>query len=320
MTFLEKFGDMLELPLIVSPMFLVSGTELVIECCKAGVVGTFPALNHRTSEAFEQALQTIGATLAAPSLERAPAPFGVNLILHHTNPRLRDDLDLCDRHKVPLLITSLGINAELVERVHDYGGLVFHDVTTLRHARKAAEAGVDGLILVCAGAGGHAGTISPFALLPEVRKFYQGTIILAGAISDGRAIAASRILGADMVYVGTRFIATQESAASDDYKEMLLKGTSSDVVYTSAISGVSGNFLRASIVERGLDPDNLVPPSDGFKPAVVRAETEARAWKHIWSAGQGIGTVHDVPSVAELVDRLKAEQREALRDLSAIAA
>lgn len=322
MTFMEKYGATLELPVVVSPMFLVSGTDLVIASCKAGVVGTFPALNHRSTADLDQALTDVETALATTAAERGKPmpPYGVNLILHGSNPRLADDLAVCVAHKVPLLITSLGINPDLIAQVHGYGGYVFHDVTTLKHARKAAAAGVDGLILVCAGAGGHAGAISPFALLPEVRGFYQGTVLLAGAMSEGKAIAAAEIMGADLAYLGTRFIATQESAAHDPYRQMLVDGTSSDIVYTDAISGVSANFLRASIIERGRDPDNLVKPTDGFKPAVIRNETEARAWKHIWSAGQGIGVINDIPTVQALVDRMKTERGEALAKASALRA
>lgn len=301
----------LRLPVICSPMFLVSGPDLVIAACKAGVVGTFPSLNQRTSEGLAAWLDQIGTTLAD---DPQAAPYGVNLIVHESNPRLEDDLELCIAHRVPLIITSLGVRPGLVRRVQAYGGLVFHDVTTVRHARKAIEAKVDGLILVCAGAGGHSGTLSPFAFLPEVRALFDGPIVLGGAISSGAAIAAARVLGADLAYLGTRLIATQESMAVAEFKQMILDGTAADVVYTPAITGVSGNFLRASLRAVGLDPDNLPAPSAEFKTRHRDAGNEekgVKAWKQIWSAGQGIGSIDDIPAVAELVERLEAEYRQA---------
>lgn len=309
------FAGRLDLPVLVSPMFLVSGPDLVISACRAGLIGSFPALNHRTSEGLEEALARISEATRRPRpTGGAPAPYAVNLILHQSNPRLETDFELCLKYETPLLITSLGIRPDLIRRVHEKGGLVFHDVTTLRHARKAAEAGVDGLILVCAGAGGHAGVLSPFAFLSEVRRIFDGIIVLAGAITDGRGIAAARILGADLAYMGTRFIATQESSAPDEYKQMLLAGESADVIYTSAVSGVPGNFLRPSIRDRGLDPDNLTPPQEGFRPTITRVESEAKAWKHIWSAGQGIGAIDDLPPVGALVERLAGEYKAALHE------
>lgn len=297
----------LSLPVVAAPMFLVSGPDLVVEACRAGVVGTFPALNQRTSEAFEAWLEQIEARLAEVESER-PAPYGVNLIVHRSNPRVEADLKLVVKHKVPLVITSLGAVSELVEAVHSYGGLVFHDVINIRHAEKAAEANVDGLIAVCAGAGGHAGTLSPFALVPEIRSFFDKTILLSGGMSTGRHIAAGRMLGADLAYLGTRFIATKESLADENFKRMILSARAKDIVYTPAISGVHGNFLRESLIEAGLDPDNLPP-----KPEMNmdREAREKRAWKHIWSAGQGVGSIDDVPSVSQLVARLRAEYDEA---------
>lgn len=303
----------LALPAVAAPMFLVSGPDLVVEACRAGVVGTFPALNQRSSEGFEAWLDEIEARLdAAPAGK--PAPYGVNLIVHRSNPRVDADLKLIVKHKVPLVITSLGAVSELVDAVHSYGGLVYHDVINIRHAEKAAGAGVDGLIAVCAGAGGHAGTMSPFALVPEIRSFYDKTILLSGVMSTGRHIAAALMLGADLAYLGTRFIATQESLADAAFKQMILGARASDIVYTPAISGVSGNFLKPSIVEAGLDPDNLPP-----KPEMNmdREHRERRAWKHVWSAGQGVGSIHDVPTTAELVARLKREYAEACADFPA---
>ena len=306
------FRGRLALPAIAAPMFLVSGPQLVIAACRAGIVGTFPALNQRSSAGFEAWLEEIAAALAEPQATPT-APFGVNLIVHKTNPRVAADLALCIKHKVPLVITSLGAVPELVHKVHDYGGLVFHDVTTLRHAEKAAGAGVDGLILVCAGAGGHAGTLSPFALLPEVRRLFSGTIVLAGAISSGRQIAAARLMGADLAYLGTRFIASEESMAPAGFKAMIAAGHAVDIVYTAAISGIPGNFLKPSLRAVGLDPDKL-PSGTAVK---LDLDHETRAWKDVWSAGQGIGSIEDVPPVAELVARLVREYREALDELAA---
>lgn len=295
----------LALPAIAAPMFLVSGPELVLAACKAGIVGGFPALNQRTSDGFDAWLAEIEAKLGPTD-----APYAVNLIVHHTNPRVEADLAICERHRVPIVITSLGAVASLVERVHAYGGLVFHDVTNLRHARKAAEAGVDGLILVCAGAGGHAGVINPFALTAEVRAFFDGAVILAGCISNGADIAAAETIGADLAYLGTRFIATRESMAKPEYKAMLCASEARDIVYTPAISGVPASFLRQSLINAGLDPDSLTDRPDVNMGKEL--DPEVRAWKNIWSAGQGVGSIHDTPSVAELVARLKDEYRAAL--------
>jgi nitronate monooxygenase len=248
----------LRLPLVATPMFLVSGPELVIEAARAGILGTFPSLNQRTNEGYAGWLDEIGEALRKDAQGKGEAaPFGVNLIVHKSNGRLDADLKTTVDRKVPVVITSLGAVSELVDAVHSYGGLVFHDVINIRHARKAAQAGVDGIIAVCAGAGGHAGTLSPFALVPEIRRFFDGTIVLSGAMSDGGHIAAARALGADLAYMGTRFIATRESLASDGYKQMILKAEASDVLYTPAISGVSGNFLTPSLVAAGLDPQQL---------------------------------------------------------------
>jgi nitronate monooxygenase len=297
----------LKIPAVAAPMFLVSGPDLVVEACRAGVLGTFPALNQRTSEGFEAWLDEIEARLAAASSER-PAPYGVNLIVHRTNPRVDADLKIIIKHRVPLVITSLGAVSELVDAVHAYGGLVFHDVINMRHAEKAAAAGVDGLIAVCAGAGGHAGTLSPFALVPEIRSMFDKTILLSGVLSTGRHIAAAQVLGADLAYLGTRFIATKESRASDECKQMILSARGGDIVYTPAISGVHGNFMRQSLIASGLDPDNLPP-----KPEINTSSEgrERRAWKHVWSAGQGVGSITDVPTTAELCARLVREYEEA---------
>jgi nitronate monooxygenase len=294
----------LKLPAIAAPMFLVSGPALVIAACKAGVIGTFPALNQRTTEGYAQWLDEIEAALGP-----GDAKFGVNIIVHPTNPRVMADLEVTVDRKVPLVITSLGAVRDLVDAVHGYGGLVFHDVTTVRHARKAAEAGVDGLILVCAGAGGHAGTWSPFALVDEVRQFFSGTIILSGALSTGRDIAAALMMGADFAYLGTRFINTTESIAPDAYKQMILDAHAADVTYTPAISGIPANFLTASLVANGLDPKDL--PTKTKVDLGKELDHEDKAWKEVWSAGQGVGSVKDVLPTAELVARLKRELDEA---------
>lgn len=307
----------LAIPAVAAPMFLVSGPDLVVEACRSGVIGTFPSLNPRTSVDYETWLVEIQERLAAIRAEtgRAPAAFGVNLIVHRTNERLERDLEITVRHRVPLVITSLGAAQAVVDRIHAYGGVVFHDVIHLHHAHKAAEAGVDGLIAVAAGAGGHAGTLSPFAFVAEIRAFFRKTVILAGAITNGRQIAAAQLLGADLAYLGTRFIATRESLAPLEYKEMIMGAAAKDIVYTPAISGVNGNFLRASIVAAGADPDHL--PDHGG----LRISDEAKAWKNIWSAGHGVGDIHDIPSTAELCRRLAGEYYEAVSDLhrSAIA-
>lgn len=299
--------DRLRLPAIAAPMFLGSGPDLVVEVCRSGLIGAFPALNQRSSEGYAEWLQQIEA-----GLSRFPgaAPFGVNLIINKTNARLAADLEITVRHKVPLVITSLGAVKDVVEAVHSYGGLVFHDVINLRHAEKAAEAGVDGIIAVAAGAGGHAGTLSPFALVSEIASFFDGTIILSGALGTGRDIAAARMMGADMAYLGTRFLATQESMVSDGQKRMMVDAAARDIFYTPNISGIHANFLRPSIVAAGLDPDNL--PEHGR----LDLANEAKAWKNVWSAGQGVGAIDDIPPAAELCERLIAEYADAIEQIS----
>lgn len=293
----------LRLPAVAAPMFLASGPDLVVETCKAGLLGTFPALNQRTTEGFVVWLEEIKSRLS--DVPHA-APFGVNLIVHRSNPRIEADLRAVVEHKVPVVITSLGAVPDVVNAVHSYGGLVFHDVINRRHAEKAAEAGVDGIIAVCAGAGGHAGTMSPFALIPEIRSFFSGTIMLSGAMSNGAQIAAARMMGADLAYLGTRFLVTKESMVSEEQKSMTQNSGAGDIIYTDAISGVNANFLRQSIIAAGLDPQNLVShgPMD--------MASEAKAWKNVWSAGQGVASIHDTPSVAELCERLVAEYEAAV--------
>lgn len=292
----------LRLPAVAAPMFLVSGPDLVVETCRAGVAGTFPALNQRTTAGLGDWLGEIAGRLADAS---QAAPYGVNLVVHRSNPRLEADLAMVVTHRVPLVITSLGAVRDVVSAVHDYGGLVFHDVISRRHAEKAAEAGVDGIIAVSAGAGGHAGTVNPFALVGEIRSVFGGTILLGGALSTGAHIAAARMLGADLAYIGTRFIATRESLAPEAYKAMLVGGRAADIVYTDRISGVAANFLRPSLIAAGLDPDALPPHGD------LDMGNEARAWKTMWSAGQGVGAIADVPAAGELCERLRAEYEAA---------
>ena len=289
----------LKLPVIAAPMFLVSGPDLVVEACNAGVVGTFPSLNQRTTEGYREWLHDIKARRNADA-----AAFGVNHIVHPTNPRLLADMQVTVEEQVPLVITSLGAVRDVVEAVHGYGGVVFHDIANVRHARKAAQAGVDGLILVANGAGGHAGVVNPFALVEEVRGFFDGTIILSGCLSTGRDVAAATMLGADFAYMGTRFIATTESQAQAHYKEMIVEAGSMDITYTPAVSGIPANFLTPSLIENGIDPKTL--PEHKLDMA-----DEAKAWKTVWSAGQGAGAVHDILPVAELVARLRDEYAEA---------
>ncbi len=307
----NSFRKRLTLPVVAAPMFLVSGPEIVISCCKAGVVGTFPALNQRSTEELNEWIEQINE-----SIDDSDAPFGINLIVHKTNPRVEADLQCCVHHKVPLIITSLGAVADLVDEVHSYGGLVFHDVTTVRHAQKATEAGCDGLILVCAGAGGHAGTLSPFALLPEIRKFFEGTILLAGSLSDGRSIATAQMLGADLAYLGTRFIATKESYAAEKFKKMIVASSAIDIIHTPAISGIPGSFLKPSIVAAGFDPDRL--PEKGTDQAEFgdNMQEERKAWRDVWSAGQGVGQIDNILDVSELVEKLKSEYRQSIEDFN----
>lgn len=300
----------LRLPLIAAPMFLVSGDRLVIETCKAGVVGTFPALNQRTSEGFREWVKKIKTELEEFQKDtgKMPAPFGVNLIVHKSNPRLEEDLKICIEEKVPLIITSLGAVSELVNRVHDYGGIVFHDVTTLRHAQKADEAGVDGLILVAAGAGGHAGVVNPFALVGQIRSFFKKTILLAGAIGRGDDILAAEAMGADLAYLGTRFIATEESNAQPEYKQMVLEADALDIVYTPAVSGVPGSFMRQSLEKAGINTEKKGDTNFGEK---LSSGDEAKAWKNVWSAGHGVSNIHEVVPVSVLIDRLESEYKAA---------
>ena len=305
-----QFNNALSLPVIAAPMFLISGPKLVIECCKNGIVGTFPALNQRTTEGFEEWVIEIKTALDTFEKEtgKKPAPFGVNLIVHQTNPRLQADLAICVKHQVPIIITSLGAVPQLVGAIHSYGGLVFHDVIKKRHAEKAAEAGVDGLILVSAGAGGHAGTLNPMPFVAEIKKFFKKTIILSGCISNGRDVASALQMGADLAYMGTRFINTKESKAPEDYRSMIIDSGASDIVYTAAISGVSANFLRPSLEAMGITEEMLTRTKKiDFGKELNAMEQEAKAWSTIWSAGQGVTNIEDNPSVEELAEKMKQE-------------
>lgn len=299
----------LSLPAIGAPMFIASQPPLVLAQCLSGIVGSFPALNARPKERLGEWLSEISATLAAARAAepgRKIAPYAVNLIVHPSNDRLEHDMAMCVEHRVPIVITSLRAPGEVVGAVHAYGGLVFHDVINVKHARKAVAEGVDGLILVCAGAGGHAGMLSPFALVPEVRAFWDGPLILAGAISRGEHVLAAQAIGADLAYIGTPFIATVEAAVSADYKQAVVDSTAADIIYSSHFTGVHGNYLRASIVRQGLDPDRL----ERSEPGALRfgsAETSAKAWRDIWSAGQGVGSVHAVEPAAQAIARMRQE-------------
>lgn len=302
--------DRLRVPAVAAPLFLVSGPELVIECCRAGVLGTFPALNERTTLGFESWLTTIQERLArSEEAGERPAPYGVNLIVHKTNPRLDADLALCVKHRVPVVITSLGCNADVIAAIQGYGGIVFHDVINRKFAEKAAGRGVDGIVCVTAGAGGHAGTINPFALVTDVRRVFDGTVLLGGCINTGAHIAAARLIGADLAYMGTRFVATTESLADDGFKAMLLESGSSDVIYTASISGIGGNFLTQSLINAGVD---LGKARDQLDVADELMDSGAKAWKTIWSAGQGTAGIIDVPSARDLCLRLAEEYEDAV--------
>jgi nitronate monooxygenase len=304
----ELFRGRMSVPIIAAPMFLVSGPQLVIGACKAGVAAAFPTLNARPIEVLDEWLTKIDAELGAALTAGATcAPYGVNLILHASNPRVKQDVELVVRHKVPFVITSLGHPGEVVAAVHAYGGIVLSDVIHAYHAKKVAEAGVDGIIAVASGAGGHAGTQSAFSLVREIREFWDGMLVLGGSISDGRAVRAAEVLGADFAYMGTRFIATRESMAQDGYKEMLVKCGPRDIVYTDAISGTNANFMWPSLENAGYTKQMLAP--GGRKPHSFA--DEAKAWRDVWSAGHGVATIHDIPPVADLVARLAAEYREA---------
>lgn len=298
----------MSLPVIAAPLFIVSQPDLVIAQCRAGVIGSFPALNARPKELLDEWLTRIETELAAETAAHPDAriaPFAVNQIIHQSNDRLDHDLDLCVRHRVPMIITSLRAPDDVVKHVHGYGGVVFHDVISIRHAEKALAAGVDGLILVCAGAGGHAGGLSPFALVREVRRFFDGPIALSGAITDGAGILAAEAMGADFAYIGTRFIATPEARAVEGYKQMIVDSTAADIVYTPLFTGVHGNYLKQSVVAAGLDPDNL--PTADKTSMNFSTGAPVKAWKDIWGAGQGVGNIDAVLPAGELVAKMRHE-------------
>lgn len=311
MSLVSKLKGQMSLPVIGAPMFIVGVPVLVIEQCINGVIGSFPALNARPAERLDSWLGQIERALEAHR-EAQPgariAPYAVNQIIHQSNDRLDRDLDACIRHRVPMIITSLRAPDDVVKKVHEYGGVVFHDVISIRHAHKALEAGVDGLILVCAGAGGHAGALSPFALLREVRRFFSGPVALSGSITDGSGILAAEAMGADFAYMGTRFIATQEANAVEAYKQMIVDSSAADVVYTPFFTGVHGNYLKPSIARAGLDPDNLAPAD---KTSMNFGSGRTKAWQDIWGVGQGVGNIDDIPPVRELIVRLRTEYEAA---------
>ena len=313
----NNMKDKLTIPVIGAPLFLVSGPDLVIAQCKAGIVGSFPALNARPQHVLDEWIVRIKKELAEYQ-EQNPdakvAPFAVNQICHASNDRLMQDMETCVKQEVPIIITSLRPPSEVVEAAHSYGGLVFHDVINVRHAQKAAEQGVDGLILVCAGAGGHAGALSPFALVREVKEWFDGTVILSGSIGDGHSVASAIALGADFAYLGTRFIATEEANADQEYKKMLEESAASDIVYSSLFTGVLGNYLKPSIKNAGLDPDNLPEADKSAMNFGSGGNRDSIAWKDIWGSGEGIGGIKDSPSVAELVGRIKVEYEQAYED------
>ena len=312
--------DRLRLPVIGSPLFIISGPELVIAQCKAGVIGSFPALNARPSGVLDEWLHQITEELTAHNRDnpdRPAAPFAVNQIVHKSNNRLEEDMEVCAKWQVPLVITSLGAREDINMAVRGWGGMVLHDVINDRFARKAIEKGASGLIPVAAGAGGHAGTLSPFALMQEIREWFDGPVALSGSIACGRSILAAQAMGADFAYIGTPWIATKEARAVDGYKQAIVEGSANDIVYSNLFTGVHGNYLRPSIVAAGLDPDNL-PESDPSKMNFGSGgNTEAKAWKDIWGCGQGIGVLKDIPTAAEYIDRLAAEYEAAKAELAA---
>lgn len=305
---LPKVLQHLSLPVIASPMFIASGPALVAAQCKAGIVGSFPALNARPAEQLDVWLSDLQAELAdyqAAHPDQKVGPIAVNQIVHQSNDRLQHDVEVCVKHQVPIIISSLRAPPpDMLDAIHSYGGIVLHDVISIRHAQKALEAGVDGLILVASGAGGHAGTLSPFALVGEVRKFYDGPVALSGSIATGDAVLAAQAMGADFAYIGSRWLATQESNVTEAYRQAIMESSAADVIYSNLFTGVHGNYLRKSIVNAGLDPDNL-PVAD--KSKMNFGSGSAKAWRDIWGAGQGVGLMEDVPTVAEMVERLKRE-------------
>ncbi|HRP10149.1 MAG TPA: nitronate monooxygenase family protein [Terricaulis sp.] len=317
---LPPLFDKLRLPVVGAPQFIIANPELVIAQCKGGIVGSFPALNARPQPLLDDWLHRIKDELAAydEANPGAPAaPYAVNQIVHKTNERLEQDVAACVKHKVPIVITSLGARPEVNDAIHSYGGIVLHDIINIKFAEKALEKGADGLIAVCAGAGGHAGGLSPFALISEIREFFQGPLLVSGAIATGRGVLAAQAMGADLAYMGSAFIATTEANAPQDYKQMIVDSAAGDIVYSNLFTGVLGNYLKGSIAKAGLDPDNL-PQSDPSKMNFGGGEgSKAKAWKDIWGAGQGVGGVHEILPTADLIARLKREYDEAKRGLCA---
>ena len=304
----------LEMPIVAAPMFIVSGPELVIAQCKAGIVGSFPALNARPAEELEKWIVRIKLELEEyqrDNPDKKVAPFAVNQICHPSNNRLEHDTEVCRKHEVPIIITSLQANQDVYDATHSYGGIILHDVVNIRHSKKALSMGADGLIAVCSGAGGHAGRLSPFALIPEIRQFHDGPLLLSGSIATGGSVAGALAIGADLAYIGTRFIASKEANAEDGYKQEIIDSAGEDIVYSSLFTGVHGNYLKGSIEKAGLDPNNLPTADKSSMNFGSGGNTEAKAWKDIWGAGQGVGSVHDAPSMQDIVDQFAAEYAEA---------
>lgn len=309
----------LELPVVCAPMFIVSGPELVIAQCKAGIVGSFPALNARPAEELEKWIIRIKLELKEyqeANPDKKVAPFAVNQICHASNNRLQHDMEVCVRQEVPIIITSLQAPQEIFDAVRSYGGIVLHDVINIRHTKKALSQGAGGIVAVCAGAGGHAGTLSPYALIPEIREFHDGPLLCSGSIATGGAILGAQAIGADLAYMGTRFIACKEANAEQEYKEMIVDSSGEDIVYSSLFTGVSGNYLKKSVENAGMDPNNLPSADKTAMNFGSGGNTDAKAWKDIWGSGQGVGSIHDIPSVQDIVDDLKAEYEAAKARLS----
>jgi len=307
------------IPVLGAPLFIVSGPELVIAQCKAGIIGSFPALNARPAEMLEKWIVRIKLELEQYQRDNPDAivaPYAVNQICHPSNDRLQHDMEICVKHEVPIIITSLQANQQVYDAAHSYGGIILHDVTNIRHTKKALSMGADGIIAVCNGAGGHAGTLSPFALIPEIREFFDGPILASGSISTGGSVAGAIGIGADMAYIGTRFIATEEANATSDYKQEIVDSTGGDIIYSSLFTGVHGNYLRGSIEKAGMDPDNLPGADKTSMNFGSGGNTDKKAWKDIWGAGQGVGLVKSSPPVSDVVDQMEQEFRDAIKRLS----
>ena len=310
----------LRIPVVAAPLFIVSGPELVIAQCKAGIVGSFPALNARPADMLEKWIVRIKLELdeyQKANPDKKVAPFAVNQICHGSNKRLAHDMEVCVKHEVPIIITSLQANQQVYDATHSYGGIILHDVTNLRHTRKALSMGADGIIAVCAGAGGHAGTLSPFALIPEIREFHDGPLLASGSISTGGSVAGALGIGADLAYVGTRFIASEEANADQAYKQEIIDSSGEDIVYSSLFTGVHGNYLKGSIRKAGMDPDNLPEADKSTMDFGSGGNTDKKAWKDIWGSGQGVGMIKNAPSVAEIVDQMEREYHEARERIAA---